>query len=92
MQDSAAKIHFRLHSTKRPEGEQGRSDVQDSGVGRLPRVTQVMALAVQFQDMLQRGEARDYADLPAGMRQQDLTVVQYDALMRKLRTMASAPK
>jgi hypothetical protein len=29
----------------------------------LPRVTQVMALAVQFQDMIQRGDARDYADL-----------------------------
>lgn len=54
MLDSAAKIHFRLHSTKRPEGEQGRSDVQDSGDGRVPRVTQVMALAVQFQDMLSR--------------------------------------
>ncbi len=63
MQDSVAKIHFRLHSTKRPEGEKGRSDSQDSGDGRVPRVTQVMALAVQFQDMLQRGEARDYADL-----------------------------
>ena len=63
MQDSAAKIEFRLHSTKRPEGERGRSDSQDSGDGRVPRVTQVMALAIQFQDMLQRGEARDYADL-----------------------------
>jgi len=31
--------------------------------GRLPRVTQVLALAIQFQDMLERGEARDYADL-----------------------------
>ncbi len=63
MQDSTAKIEFRLHSTKRPEGERGRSDSQDSGDGRVPRVTQVMALAIQFQDMLQRGEARDYADL-----------------------------
>ena len=63
MQDSTAKIEFRLHSTKRPEGERGRSDSQDSGDGRVPRVTQVMALAIQFQDMLQRGDARDYADL-----------------------------
>jgi len=31
--------------------------------GRLPRVTQVLALAIQFQDMLDRGEAKDYADL-----------------------------
>jgi hypothetical protein len=26
-------------------------------------VTQVLALAIQFEDMLQRGEAKDYADL-----------------------------
>lgn len=31
--------------------------------GRLPRVTQVLALAIQFQDMIERGDARDYADL-----------------------------
>ena len=41
----------------------GSSDAPLSGSGRLPRVTQVMALAIQFQDMIQRGEARDYADL-----------------------------
>jgi hypothetical protein len=35
----------------------------DARVGRLPRVTQVMALAVQFQDMLRLGDVRDYADL-----------------------------
>jgi hypothetical protein len=29
----------------------------------MPRVTQVLALAIQFQDMIDRGEARDYADL-----------------------------
>lgn len=63
MQDREAKIQFQLHSTKRPEGERGRSDSHDSGEGRVPRVTQVMALAIQFQDMIQRGEARDYADL-----------------------------
>jgi hypothetical protein len=29
----------------------------------LPRVTQVLALAIHFRDMIQKGEARDYADL-----------------------------
>ena len=38
-------------------------DAPRSTAGRLTRVTQVMALAVQFQDMIQRGDARDYADL-----------------------------
>ncbi len=61
--NSTVEIHFRLHSTGRLPGGSGPSDAQRPGNGRLPRVTQVMALAVQFQDMIQRGEARDYADL-----------------------------
>jgi hypothetical protein len=32
-------------------------------VGRLPRITQVLALAIHMDDMIQRGEAKDYADL-----------------------------
>ena len=63
MQDSAAEIQFHLRSMKRPPGERGRSDAQASGDGHLPRVTQIMALAIQFQDMIRLGEARDYADL-----------------------------
>ncbi len=63
MQDSAANIQFRLKTTARTPGEQGRSDAPADGRGKLPRVTQVMALVIQFQDMIQRGEARDYADL-----------------------------
>jgi hypothetical protein len=31
--------------------------------GRLPRVTEVLALALQFDDMIRRGVARDHADL-----------------------------
>lgn len=30
---------------------------------RLPRVTRLMALAIKFQDMVARGEVRDYADI-----------------------------
>jgi hypothetical protein len=30
---------------------------------RIPRITRLMALAVKFQDMVHRGEVRDYADL-----------------------------
>jgi hypothetical protein len=30
---------------------------------RTPRVTRLMALAIKFQDMVDRGEVRDYADL-----------------------------
>lgn len=31
--------------------------------GRLPRITQVLALALQFQEMIERGEIRRHADL-----------------------------
>ena len=29
---------------------------------RIPRITRLMALAIKFQDMVDRGEVRDYAD------------------------------
>ena len=30
---------------------------------QIPRITRLMALAIKFQDMVNRGEVRDYADL-----------------------------
>lgn len=63
MPNNAVEIHFRLYATGRPPGRTGPQDMPPSGNGRLPRVTQVMALAIHFQDMILRGEARDYADL-----------------------------
>jgi len=33
------------------------------GSGKLPRITQVLALAIQFEEMVRTGEAKDYADL-----------------------------
>jgi hypothetical protein len=30
---------------------------------RIPRITRLMALAIKFDDMIRRGEIRDYADL-----------------------------
>ncbi|HLN02065.1 MAG TPA: hypothetical protein VK335_22435 [Bryobacteraceae bacterium] len=63
MPNSTVEIQFRLHATGRPPGRTGPPDAPASRNGHLPRVTQVLALAIQFQDMIQRGEARDYADL-----------------------------
>lgn len=64
MPNSTVEIQFRLYATGRPPGRTGPTgSPSSSGNGRLPRVTQVVALAIQFQDMIQRGEARDYADL-----------------------------
>jgi hypothetical protein len=63
MYNSAVEIQFRLHPTGRAADNGAPSDAPRSTVGRLPRITQVMALAIQLQDMIQRGNARDYADL-----------------------------
>jgi hypothetical protein len=63
MHKSAAEIQFRLNAAPASREEELPMDVRRHTVGRLPRVAQVMALAIQFQDMIQRGESRDYADL-----------------------------
>lgn len=43
----------------------GRPDAaSDTGSGsRIPRITRLMALAIKFQDMVERGGVCDYADL-----------------------------
>jgi hypothetical protein len=43
----------------------GRPDAATDAAGRsrIPRITRLMALAIKFQDMVDRGEVRDYADL-----------------------------
>ena len=39
------------------------SESEEPPAPRIPRVTRLMALAIKFQDMVDRGEVRDYADL-----------------------------
>jgi hypothetical protein len=63
MQSSAAEIQFSLYASRRRPGERDPANAPRSGNGYLPRVTQVLALAINFQDLVRRGEARDYADL-----------------------------
>jgi hypothetical protein len=63
MHSSAAEIQFRLN-TMRPLTQEAQSpSIARRVKGHIPRVTEVLALAIQFQDMIQRGDARDYADL-----------------------------
>ena len=51
----------------RPVGRRGpRSEThaaQSVTSPRIPRIARLMALAIKFQDMVDRGEVRDYADL-----------------------------
>jgi len=58
----AVEISFRLQPSPRIANSASAATVGQVP-GRLPRVTQVLALAIQCQDLLARGEAKDYADL-----------------------------
>jgi hypothetical protein len=40
-----------------------QDETQATPPARLPRITRLMALAIKFQDMVDRGEVRDYADI-----------------------------
>ena len=56
------EIHFR-------SGNRGRKVIEEGVVaktpdlGRVPRVSRLMALAIYMEDLVRRGEAADYADL-----------------------------
>ncbi len=63
MRNSAAEFEFLLNTTRPRQDKPALPNLRRPAVGRIPRVTQVLALAIQFQDMIQRGDARDYADL-----------------------------
>jgi len=48
----------------RPKGRSRPPErVGPAAAPRIPRITRLMALAIKFQDMVDRGEVRDYADL-----------------------------
>ena len=49
---------WRLRRAETPEPKAGLQPL-----ARLPRITRLMALAIKLQDMVDRGEVRDYADL-----------------------------
>ena len=53
----SAEVEFFLHN-----GPRTRTG-SEMDAGRLPRVTQVLALALSFQDMIASGSARNYEDL-----------------------------
>ena len=55
--NDGAEVQFSLHDGPR---RRPGSDVEP---GHLPRVTQVLALAISFQDMIATGKARNYKEL-----------------------------
>src|ERR1700722_3046591 len=59
---SPLEIRFSLRTKLRPASE-ATGPVLSRRVGHLPRITQMLSLAVHLEDMIRRGEAEDYADL-----------------------------
>jgi hypothetical protein len=59
---NAFEVSFQLRSGPRVPSA-GLEAQMAAGQGRLPRVTQVLALAIHFDDLIRYGEAKDYADL-----------------------------
>ncbi|HUQ94924.1 MAG TPA: hypothetical protein VM120_24815 [Bryobacteraceae bacterium] len=62
------EISFKLRSALAvaPRSDEARNNVSvaaEQQVGKLPRIAQVLALAIYFQEMVRTGEGRDYADL-----------------------------
>jgi hypothetical protein len=56
------EIQFSLRTKLRPASD-STEHVLSRRIGRLPRITQVLALAVHLEDRIKRGEAKDYADV-----------------------------
>jgi hypothetical protein len=67
VQNSGFEVKVRLQPTVRQINRAPKkiAPVADPAAkrGRLPRITQVLAMALQFQEMIDRGEIRRHADL-----------------------------
>ena len=62
MSDENMEVEITVAPAKgRRCGRKAGSKVADQP--RIPRITRLMALAITFQDMIDRGEVRDYADI-----------------------------
>jgi hypothetical protein len=47
-----------------PRGRRAKAKpAEEAPPPRIPRITRLMALAIKFQDMIDQGEVRDYADI-----------------------------
>jgi hypothetical protein len=60
--DPALEIRFPLRA-RRNNWSLHPEATPPTTAGLLPRITQVLALAIRFDDMIQRGEAKDYSDV-----------------------------
>ena len=65
-QEPGVTVEFTLtpqHRRREKAAEPAPNPAAASSHSRIPRITRLMALAIKFQDMVDRGEVHDYADL-----------------------------
>ncbi len=64
LQNNRVESQFQIHPSARAAAQRGRQPGAPAVAGgRLPRITQLLALAMQFREMIRSGDARDCADL-----------------------------
>ena len=56
-------VEIEIQPTRANGHRHQRQAIPDPEVPRIPRTARLMALAIKFQSMVDRGEVRDYADL-----------------------------
>ncbi len=60
-------IEYKIHLKKGERGRtrilNGKDTIKPSEPGRIPRISRLMALAIRFENLIQRGEVRDLAEL-----------------------------
>ena len=52
-----------VRARTRESAPQSKATPKPPSCRQVPRITRLMALAIKFQDMVDRGEVRDYADI-----------------------------
>lgn len=57
-----AEVRFHLHLGRRHDESSEPAEATQGWMGKLPRVTQVLALAIHIQDQVNRGEVEDFAE------------------------------
>lgn len=63
MPNNTVDVQCRLRPAIRPAPCHPRRADVPAGPGKLPRLTQALALALRFDDMVRSSEARDFADV-----------------------------
>ncbi len=67
MVQSGFAVEYKIHLKKGERGHtrilNGEDTTKPSEPGRIPRISRLMALAIRFENLIQRGEVRDLAEL-----------------------------